>query len=649
MSIDYRIGGVLLSSPNTVTFPDGVQGLVTAAERGAVGTGGVLIEDPDGSLTINGFQTFTVDDTDASPTRVFTGYIADRGVNRGPFRVGASRVIDCTVVDQNALLHIEAIRFIDNDGKRPAETDVAKITWLLGSRALSTLVYDHGLVSSGSPISFLASDERQQYADDIISSFISVAGKNAYVYYDAGSGQAALAYQADTNTYWAAGISLSNVSTEVNNTTVFGPSIDASLTRTPEARYGGVDFTSKGTLNTYASSASTIAAMGLTRDAIYSTDRIGHLATLQTEAQSYLNLHANEADIVTVTVDLPAQYVNKAFAGQEMSVKFTHIPGYTGGVTTRIRRRDASPIGAHTWRVRYELWIPPTVVSDAATTGGSGAPTTSWAILDHNVSDRPSYDWKRGYGIYGTPWRIPWTSNGDNPPGGWTGVCSTPLSGLFAYQSWNGEYPAGSTGSPAGGPYTTGKADNGNMGSGIKCLGAGTDITVTWVYNLVEVTAAGATVEIRKNGTTVLATGSIAGGVINSTGTISASGITVATNDVLECYAYAAGQEFELGNIGANATYFSVSGTLATAGAAPLPTAGQVIENETPVGAVDASNTAFTTAFGFIDLPANTLRVFHDGLDQTDHLAAYDGVAKTFSLDYAPSYGSVVKVFYVAS
>lgn len=363
MSLVYKINGATIL--DRVRLRDEGEGYVTAAELGSIGTGGVLIDDPNGDLTINGWQSFTIDDTGAgSYQRVFTGYIVDRQISRGSrFRTAAGRVHSCTVLDQNALLRVHVLRA--NAAKRPAETDVTRVAWLLTSEALSGLVTDEGLVSASNAGSFLASDTRRRFADDVLNEMAPSAVKNFFVYRDHASGNAALFYDKNTASVWSTSIKVSNVAADVDGTTVFAPTVDASLTRTPEEQYGGVSYGWLGPA-IYVTSATTIAAMGFTRDAVYDTNRVGLLATAQQAAKDWLNVRATETDIVSFEMVVPSSVVTSIEAGMEMQVKFSHLPGYSSYVWRRIRRRRAIPETDGTWRLAIELWAVPTPVTDAA-------------------------------------------------------------------------------------------------------------------------------------------------------------------------------------------------------------------------------------------------------------------------------------------
>jgi len=365
VTITYKINGVTLT--NRVRLMEEGEGFVTAAERGTVATGGVLIDDDDATLTINGWQSFTVDDDEAFPySRVFTGFIVERNIGRNArYRTSTARVHDCAILDVNSYLHLHVIRA--NAGKRAAETDVARVAWLLTSEALSSLVYDRGLVSTANAGTYLESDTRRRFADDVMGELAPSAVKNFFVYQDNATASPALFYGRDTLSAYASTLRISNVASDVDNVVTFAPSIDATMQRQPNDWYGGVSYGWRGD-PIYVQSATTIAAMGILRDAVYDTDRVGLLATAQQTSKDWLNVRATEADFITVSLIVPSARINDIYAGQRIQVKFSHIPGYSSFTWTRVRRRAVKPVAPQFWEMRLELWVPAVPVSDAAIT-----------------------------------------------------------------------------------------------------------------------------------------------------------------------------------------------------------------------------------------------------------------------------------------
>jgi len=616
VSIEYRKSGVLLTT--RVSIPQDAPGFVSVADHGLIEGGRVMLEDPTGTLTVEGWETFSVDDTDATPTRVWTGFIAEhRDGRKNQPTTGTARVIDCDLYDLNALMHLHVLR--SNDAKRDAETDVAMVQWLLTSEALTGLVTDEGLVSTDNPIGFLAADRRRTFADDAIRSIIAVAGKTFFVYRDEASGNAALFYGSEDPDYgapWAATISISNDMADEDGVTCFFPSRDAEVQHEPNDRYGGVSFGWQGE-PIYAQSASTIAAMGLLRDSVTDTDRIGLLATAESEAIRYLNVHANEADMVTVSLHVPSTAVNKAYAGQELDIKLVHVDGYETFVTTRIRQRIARPSpnawidGSRAWDVDYILWVPPFPADDASTIDDC-VPVATFAQLqgeNRNGTGPETYD-------------LTWNNSGDNPDAQHD---VAPLTGLVAYDV----------------PVASG-------GSGFEALGTGL-LSVTLLADVALVATGDyvAEFQVTKNGLMALSQGHTSSGGLRfeswTTSPLTGT-IAVVAGDILRVrYLDNAPYSTDTFPAGVDATDFTVSGSLCDTPEEPLPYAGDPIGPETATGTIDNSNTDFATAGPWLP---GTLRVLHDGIDQTAHVTTSDPIAGTYTLDYAPSTGSTLRETY---
>lgn len=616
MSIQYRLDGVLLT--NRVSIPEDAEGFVSAAERGAIGRGGIVIEDPDGTLDFSAWRNFTVDDTDATPTRVWTGRIIDRDIGRGNQpTAGVAHTYNCRLEDQNGLLHMVLNRLIDNDAKRPAETDVERVTWLLTSRALTGIVFDEGLVSALNPGAFLASDCRRRFADDVMAEMAPSAVKNFFVYRDETSGNPALFYDKDEATVWPATIAISNDRADEDSNTVFFPDEDAKVGRGDPADgpYTGVDMNWNGG-NIFAESASTITAYGMRREFVYDNPRVGLLATAQAQILAWLNVHAGETDFISVSLLLPATHVNTVYAGQEIDVKFVHIPGYEDFVTTRVRRRNARPVVSGKWQLDLELWVP-SVPADDATADGECTPEASVAQLqgeNRNGTGPNTYDFI-------------WNNTGDNPD---AGHAPLPLTGLLAYH-----LPAG-TGA-----------------TGIEALGSG-DLTVTLLADVALVASGTYTAQwqVLKNGLPVLSEGHVTtGGLRFESWTTSplVGVVSVVPGDILTVQYIDSNPAGGIATFpaGVDATDFTAEGDLCDEDPAdePLPQVGDPVGPETPGGDVDGVNTDFTTVGSWI---GGTLRFLHDGIDQTAHILLSAPTAGEFTLDYAPSVGSTLRVTYAS-
>lgn len=666
MTREHRLNGVLLTNRIEVV-PDssGSMGLATAAEFGVFATGRVLIDDPNGDLDLKAWQPFTVDETACTPSRIWTGVIRERKVGRlGRVFTDTGRAHDCVLLDVNERLHRKIVRM--NAGKRPSENDLARLTYLLGSEAMAGLVSDLGLVTSTPAGTLLEEDLRDKYPDNIIESFARVSGKDFFTYYDQGVDDFGLFYYADDASVWPASISISNVKSEITagaGGTVFGPDDDASGEWQPDDIYTAVQFIYKGA-KIYVQSAATAAAYGIDRDAVYSTDAVGRLATAQQVAKDWLNVRSGEKRVVTVLLTLPANKVNHAFAGQEIDVKLTDLPGFEAGVTTRIRRRTVRPISTDVYEVELDLWAPPAPVDDAAgadcvaTINRSGATSDAIDAGKHVFPFTPTA---------GTLLMFVWTKRDGGAMAedtGWT-------KGASSYEP---TYPIGFDDSLAvawkQSDGTETEYDTGNVGLNqtgrlyeILCGTAG-EVTDSRIDQTSMINDCHTAFDQLADDTTTTGGALIFGLLVNGYdvgGSCPTGGFApvspwaidfqdgslfhpqrgFVTQTVTAAGTYTPEATFVASLTGTG--YHGITITIPFTGSeVPLPVLGDAI-SETPTGAIDASNKDFAAAGGWI---VGSLRVFHDGFDQTPHVINEDAVAGTFSLDYAPSVGSLITVYY---
>lgn len=624
MNIVYAISGTPI--PNRVNFLKEGGSFNAVAFKCEYGSGGVRIEDPDGNLEIAGWETFTVDDLDASPTRVWTGYIFDKSLQRGELPpAGVNRVHDCDIIDGNAALQFQVLH--SNDAKRPAETDVERVQWLLTSEAITgngnQYVEDLGLVSTLNPVSFLDKDCRQSFANAVLRTLCEIAQKNAFGYIDEYTGRAGLFYDKDESAVYVSPIRISNVIADVDGITTFYPDSEATLRQSGNERFGGVLFNWQGD-PIYAQSASTIASMNnIVRDAVISDEKqIGDAATAALEALSFLNTHANESQTISVTILMPSETVNLLYAGMRMEVKFTHFTGFEDFTWTRVRSKgvrtkavDVEGTWTTLWEVDLELWVPPVPIDDGEVIGGPECvPEASFAQLqsvNRNATGPLEYN-------------LVWLNSGDNPD---SNHAPAPLTGLLEYY-----LPSGSG------------------GTGIRALGDG-DLTVTLLCDVALVASGdyNAEFQVLKNGDPVLQEmHSTTGGLrFESWTTAPLTGIvSVVEGDILTVrYIDNAGYSIDTFPAGVDATDFTAEGDLCEIDPAevPLPYLGDPVGPETPTPPPDGSTTDFTGSSGWLP---GTLVVLHDGIDETANIATQDPAAGTFTLNYAPSVGSIIDIRY---
>jgi hypothetical protein len=387
MVMRYVLAGASMGS--TVVRLGDVPGFIGEAELGAVGVCGVPFDDPAGSLSITGWQTFHVDESSGpvGQQRLWTGYIADRQYARAPgtsLVTGAERRIDCTLADLNTILSFRLFPESDTTANRPAETDIQRITWLLGTSYISQ-VYSLGFISSSGPIAMDAADLRGQSAQSTLTDCADASGKNYFLYYDEAALKIGLFYDFDYSAVFDCTLKLSNVLSDIDNSTTFMIEPDATLEVDPGRVYAGVQVPYSGTGSpVYVQNLATVATFGVLRDTTAPNVNVKTAAKANTLGQRYLLSIATEEQKITTTVKLPANKVTLMREGMRVQFKASHFPyGLNAFTWCRILRREAKQdeLTPDLYQVVLELSPPvqpaPAFCSNGATAGGTYGPNLS--------------------------------------------------------------------------------------------------------------------------------------------------------------------------------------------------------------------------------------------------------------------------------
>jgi hypothetical protein len=314
-------------------------GLTTHAD-GSVGFGGIVFDDPDGTLLVRGWmEVMVVEDECIDAPILFRGWVGDRqyvrqGGQGQPYRSAVGRYIDTNLVDPNDALVIRL--FVNPDAKRPPETDIRRINWLLGAAdpgGLDGLVIDLGLVDRSSPRPFQDADWRGSYARDVLEDLAAPLGRIFFVYINQPDGTFGLFYDFPTSTVNTSSLSISNDADDTSDT-CFYPFMDGNLHRDPSNmislerfiyRNGVVLEGDTGTQTDYFSAAATGGADLGNRGDNVSNDRVGLEDTARTMADGNLNKNGIERDTLTVSIILPAAQVGFIDVGQRVAIKLTHL------------------------------------------------------------------------------------------------------------------------------------------------------------------------------------------------------------------------------------------------------------------------------------------------------------------------------------
>jgi hypothetical protein len=623
--------------------------LTIRAEAGDVGISGITFDDPDDFIgtthTPLGIRGFAVSETAASPDKIFQGYFADRTIKRGEsprgsLRIGAQREWDASLLDLNNAVFRRVIR--NSDGNRPAETDLARISWLLGSAYTSNLA-DYGLVATTGAIDMDAADYRGRYPADVLTDCGAASGRNWFVYIDDGAqnGPWALAYFDATGTSFTTSIKVSNVLSDVDRATVFEPNEQAELLKDPSQLYSGVFLQYAGG-SVYRENTTTFTGLDK-RDIAIDDPNIKTRASAIIRADRYLAQYATEAETLKYTITVPAATVNAVRAGQRQQVKFSHLPGYTSYTYVRIvtltvsqhENTDAyydlaieakSPKLVAGTRIappsagNVNNQIPPVGASIAITTCTDKPPTADSTVLGDLVVTHGTPDASANFNG--------WTTSALHP---------TPGRYLTAEITESAGDQTNIDGAGIGLPPQLAYVHDGS-GNDWCCKGGPTDpgTLLYWQYD----GSTGGLAPLTGREFCLLTWTD--GGVANTwhawpaDGTLVSNGAFGAGRDA--AFGIMAGGHFADGATGSFTVRIREYDTVGPAGA---PALGQPSGEQTPTPAPDGVTTTFTTPANFF---AGTLRVEVDGIDETD--AVTSSTANTFTLSFAPESDEVVKVWY---
>lgn len=372
MTFSVTLDGVALD-PDRVTI-DGIDGLSASAD-GTGSQGGVIFDDPDKSLTTRGWMHVQALEDDCTRPVLFNGYITDRTISRGTYKDGGARIIDSTISDSNALLHMRII--FAPSGKRPAESFADRIDWLLASNLLG-LVNDVGWINTVA-IDCDEADYRGQYADDVLNDMTGPLNWIFFAQWDPVTESVGLFVDAPTVYIGTSDISISNVLSDVEaDADCYEPFLDASQAIDGSVAYSrcryvyatGVVVRDNATTASTFFSDSSLDPYN-TRGFQVENTRVGKLTTAQTFADRLLAKASTENETVTVTIILPSSKIGLVEAGMRINCRFTHLDGWESFKYGRISSRTFRMLEGRT-----DLYLATLILNARASSsgGGGGAP-----------------------------------------------------------------------------------------------------------------------------------------------------------------------------------------------------------------------------------------------------------------------------------
>lgn len=348
--------------------------LTANAEEGSVAISQLIVDDEESGINIIGHRTVFWQETSESSNTgtILHGFTADRDVSRGPFRVERARQWVVNVSDLNTLLGRLLMR--GSDANRPAETDVARIQWLMSTGEMN-LITDSTYISTTGAVAMDAADYRNQRVLDIIDDCAQQSGKNYFVLRNEFLSPPALGlfYDFNHSTAYGSAVRLTNVLADVDSTTTYAVwNDDLSLNRDPSRVYSSVLVPFDGGEAFVSDEAIRIAFAR--RHTIAPSVNVKSTAKATARGLRYLADIATEEDRLTMSYLVPLARVNRLREGQTFQVKFSHLPGYTDWTWVRALKRTTFAISEEFYKVTLEASpaaeATPAVVSCASQVGG---------------------------------------------------------------------------------------------------------------------------------------------------------------------------------------------------------------------------------------------------------------------------------------
>jgi len=351
--------------------------LATRAEMGEAEIGLIPVEDPDATLETVGLRPWIVEESECDQPRLFTGYVGQRDIGRSPERsliTGLTqRLHEVSITECNAVFGFRMITGID--GNRQEETWSIRLAWLLGSDYLAgtsgTLIEDTGYCKT-SDLLMDAADYRNGYPAAVLDDLAARYGDtiNYYAWWDPIALAVSLFIDNEEAVTGNCTLRISNIETEQDGATTFAPDKFAKLSREPDKVWSEVTvrYANGSVFRAMPSTATAHIRRGTVIDRPY----IGKASTALLAANRFLVAHSHERDRIVCTMrSVPAEFAGLVRAGQRISVKFSHEPGYETFVWMRIVACNPGPVSdiGDLYDIDLEL-VSPRVTTPAALAAG---------------------------------------------------------------------------------------------------------------------------------------------------------------------------------------------------------------------------------------------------------------------------------------
>lgn len=426
---DAESGGTWIELTTTVAS-EGWE-LREQSEEGSVPTSTLPIPDGAMALDIDGLRSIYVQETSSAldDDILYYGYTWDQDISRGESETfePVGRSWGLNVVDRNNFWQRVVMR--GSDCNRPAETDVDRMTWLLGTSEAATFDDITSFFSTANTVAMDAVDYRGQMVGQVVSDCAEAAGKNWWVkVINDGLGNLLLTvwYGKDTLDLYDSAYLLTNDPTDMveadledGSSLVWPVSEDTKVNRDPSRLVCGIYAQYDGGA-TYRHNTTTHNAFGHF-DKVVPMPNVKSKAKAQARADRMLGDLGTQYETCETKVRLSAANATQIRAGMRVQVKLTHIPGWDDWLWCRVLACTVSPVAAGSM---YDLALTLTPVGRPSP--GPGAPVTTGDLFAGYAAaggNNPVVSGAHGFLGYGYKHDGP-------PPSGWGDI---PLTGSIAY------------------------------------------------------------------------------------------------------------------------------------------------------------------------------------------------------------------------
>jgi hypothetical protein len=375
----YRnLEGVSVEMTHRVQFAgsaeEGTDGMVVNAEEGTVARASVRVDDPEGTFDVAGHRIVWAQETEAEDDDyggvMGVWYTSVRDVVEGHPWDGVGRVWTLELDDLNTVLDRRIM--LGADCNRPAETDVARMQWLLATSELNIIDDITTYVSTANPVQMAANDYRKAKGRDVIDDCAQQSGKNWYVINLNFAGHYVMWYGASSLETYESDAVISNVAEDIA-AGAYAPADDSKLRLDPSRVFDKVvvDYKNGYEVVSRPQTAVDFAIGG--RDTTMAAPHVTTAAAARARGHRYVNSLATEEFTITTAIIVDAEDVNIAYWGQRIQVRFSWMPrGFDTLTWMRIVNRTVRPLAPAVGAEPGKYEIAMELIGDAPAAGAGG-------------------------------------------------------------------------------------------------------------------------------------------------------------------------------------------------------------------------------------------------------------------------------------